>query len=47
MKKFWLLVNLLFAMHVQAATNQEQLAMADIGAIKTSLSDDAPAKKMG
>ncbi|MCH9848590.1 MAG: DUF3106 domain-containing protein, partial [Betaproteobacteria bacterium] len=45
MKKFWLLVSLLFVMHVQAATNQAQLAMADIGVIKTSLSDDAPAKK--
>ena len=45
MKKFCLISSLLFVLHVQAETNQVQLAMADIGVIKTSLSDDVPTKK--
>lgn len=40
MKKFWVVLGFLFAVHVQAQTQHEMLAMADIGAIKTSLNDD-------
>ena len=45
MKQLWLLFGILFAVHVQAQTTQEKLAMADIGAIKTSLNDDANVSK--
>jgi len=45
MKKFWLVTSFLFVLHVQAETNPVYLTMADIGVIKTSLSEDAPAKK--
>lgn len=44
MKKLWLVFGFVFAMHVQAQTNQEKLAMADIGAIKTSLNGDENAE---
>lgn len=46
MKTFWLILGILFAMHTQAQTTQEKVAMADIGAITTAADDaNVPLKK--